>query len=321
MLTKLTSLLFLTILWNLSSSECLSADVLTSLGFSQTQTLTKIDNSSVCTELFKTSGSCVPEASVKAKLDADNNFFSISASVFAQVSLVMSTLAETFGKSSEALKKSVNDIIDSTKSSKDSCIEAWSVVQQGVTCYLASGVASSNTSINSTIDVNVKTSEVGPYLSKCIDYIDSICLITAGMSISSDVSVDDSAFLTNKSKYEASCQVLKDNYTCTDDACYQLKYKTIIEVFYKPYDFSFFPTSEIFTTLTNKLSDIASDVTSWFKNLFSRRLLSDSDVRTKSSDDGAAAKSIGENSGYNKVTSGTYAYSILWMTIVLLMIA
>lgn len=314
-----TAFLTLSLIATLASTACLSEKTLKDIGFSSTQGVAIIVAPIICTDVFKTSGSCVPETSVKGKIEADNENLQTRVNIFTDLKTAMQKLADTVESTNAQYKTTVENILTKTGASKNSCIEAWSTIQQGVTCYLASGDASANTTIGSTLEVSVNTSTVGAYLERCLDYIDSICLLTAGMSISSDVTVTDSTFLSKETSYKAECQTLKANYSCITDACKSARYDTIINVFFKPYDYDFFPSNSFFKDVTNKLKDLAGKVTDWFKDVFSRRLLEDSDVKTKSSPTGADVKTHGDNSGQNKVTSGTFMMSAVIAAVVVVL--
>lgn len=298
---------------NLVVSDCLSTDTLTSIGFGSTQSLATYTAATVCVDLFNTSGSCVPEADVKAKLEADNKNFEDSVNIFTYVSSALSTLADTLSSTSTTDSNSIKSILTSLNNTKDGCIAAWSTIQQGITCYLASGEASSNSSVDTSVSVNINTSNDGSNLLACMDYIDAVCLLTAGTSISSTVTVTDTSFLSNETDYKSSCEILQANYSCTTDECMATKYDTIINVFFKPYDYGFFPSESIFTSITDKLSSIAEDVSSWFSDFFSRRLLDESDVVAVSSTSGIDASAYGDDSGVAKVTSGIRIISCLVM--------
>lgn len=311
MQTKILSLVTLSLAISLASSECLSSDTLKAIGFDTTQDLAVVASPTVCTDLFKDVGTCVPEAEVEAKIKADNENFKARVNIFADVSEALTKLADTIGSESEADKTAIENILSRTESTKNSCVNAWSVVQQGITCYLASGSASTNTSVGTTVSVNVDRAVVGPYLESCLDYIDSICLLTAGMSISTSVTVSDTTFLTKTDTYLSGCQTLKTNYSCTTDECKNARYDAIINIFFKPYDYEFFPNSSIFANITDKLKDLADNVTDWFKDLFERRLLDESDVETRSASEGTDAKTYGEKSGQEKVTENASIISML----------
>lgn len=308
---RTTSFLAFALAVNLIAGACLDTTTLKDIGFDNTQTLAIVPAPVVCTDLFKTSGTCVPEADVQAKITADNKNLQSSVEIFSSLSTAMNKLADTVGSSSASDKAAVNGILTRLSASKDGCITAWSTVQQGITCLLASGDASTYTTVSTTVDVNVDTIIIGSYLTACMDYIDLVCLLTAGVSVSTSVSVTDSIFLTNESEYKSSCTILNTNYSCSTDACNTAKYNAIVNVFFKPYNYEFFPNSNIFTNITNKLKDLADQVSTWFKDLFSRRLLEDNDVNTRSSPSGADVKTYGTNSGQTKVTNNAYLVSVV----------
>lgn len=295
----------------LARSACLDSSVLTSLGFSSTQALAVVSGPTVCTDLFATSGTCVPQAAVSAKFESDNSAFSARASVYGDLTSSLDSLASIVGNTSASAKASVQAISANATANADACVTAWSTLQQGITCILASGAASNftssvnGTSTNSTatLTVNVNTAAVGPYLQSCMAYYDSLCLLTAGVSISSNVTVTDSTFLKSQSTLGTPCATLKSNYNCTTTACQTTIYNTLINNFYAPYDYTLFPDVSVFTEISTKIKGLGASISTWFKSTFDRKLATSPNVKTNSSSSGADAKTNGSNSGGKKVTS------------------
>ena len=318
---KLVSLLALCLTFSLASSDCLPEDTLKDIGFDSAQGVAVVSEPIVCTDLFGTTGTCVPEASVIAKIEADNDKFKSSVNIFADISTSMNDLANVVKEESEEDKEIIENILKNTENSKDNCINAWSVVQQGITCFLASGEASTHVSVGAKLTVNVDRNVIGPYLESCLDYIDTICLLTAGMSISSSVTVSDEAFLSNSAEYKSSCETLRDNYSCSTDECKATKYDTIINVFFKPYNYGFFPSNNVFTNISNKLKDIADSVGEWFSDLFSRNLMEEEDVETRSSSNGSDPKKHGNNSNQEKVTESAPVFSMVVLAVIAFIVA
>lgn len=294
-----------------TTSACLETTTLTNLGFGSTQASANIAAPTVCTDLFKDKGACVPEASVKAKLEADNKIFSANAEAMSDVGDSLKSLAEIVGKSSADSKTAVEAIRTKVNSENSACIEAWSTLQQGITCYLASGDASTNTTVNGTnVTVKVNNATVGAYLDNCLSTIDAVCLLTAGVSISSSVTVTDSTFLSNQTAIGTACQALKTNNGSTD-AMKAARYAVLINSVFKPYDASFFPNVSFFTSIGAKFEALGASVSSWFKSTFSRRLAEASTVKTESTATGGAdPKANGTNSGYDKVKGSASTYAI-----------
>lgn len=57
--------------------------------------------------------------------------------MLADVFAAMKKLAVWLARNLKNNKNAINTILDNTEKSKNDCIRAWSVVQQGITCYLA----------------------------------------------------------------------------------------------------------------------------------------------------------------------------------------
>lgn len=309
MRAKFLAILALSLAINLISNDCLAENTLKTLGFSSTQDAEVKSSPEVCTDLFSTSGTCVPEAEVKAKIEADNKNFKASVSVFAKVITELSSLGSLVNIEDDENKKTMDNIMDKAKGSRNNCIKAWSVVQQGVTCYLASGDASNNTSVGANISVNVNRTQVGSHLEACLDNIDLICLMSTGVAISSSMTISEAMFLSKQAEYKSSCEKLRDNYSCDTEECKTARYDTIINIFFKPYNYSFFASVNAFADISDLLNDLADDISDWFENTFSRRLQEGSNVETKSDSDGTDAKKHGENSNVEKVEKGSYILS------------
>lgn len=297
-----TLLVFSALLTHNAAGACLSAAELTSLGFASSQPKTKLSDPSVCTSLFEKEGACVPESSVRAKFEADAaNFQIATASVVGMID-TLSILATTIGSVDSQYSSAISKLSSDLKATKDSCFEAWGVVTRGTTCYLASGSASDYISwAGDDLTISVERSSVGAYLYACVNFIDAVCFLSSGFSISSDLSLNDDAFLSSVGRYQPGCKRLKDDFACIGDKdCRERAYDTIIEVFYKPYDFSFFPSTGVLAAIRQKLSDVASDVFKWFSavygGIFERKLGARCDVSTKSSANGARVKEYGSNS-------------------------
>ena len=318
------------------SSGCLDEETLKSVGFTSTQDLEVIDSPEICTDLFSTSGTCVPEATVKAKIEADNNNFRSSVTVFANVSSALTNLASIVGSESEENKEAIEKMEENTKNTRDSCIKAWNVVQQGITCYLACGDASENTSVGAKVTVKVNRDNVGEALEACKDYIDSMCLLTAGVSISSSVTVSDNLFLSKQAEYKSSCEVLKENYSCDTEECKKTTRDTIINVFFKPYNYSFFTSANVFADVSfdNELENKEvedkevedkeiedKNQEDLLNNSSYRRLEEESDVDAESDPDGTDTKTHGEKSNVEKVESSSSLISVIITGLMMLLIA
>ena len=321
MRSKILAILMLSLTIGFISSGCLDEETLKSVGFTSTQDLEVIDSPDVCTDLFSTSGTCVPEATVKAKIEADNNNFRSSVTVFANVSSALTNLASIVGSESEENKEAIEKMEENTKNTRNSCIKAWNVVQQGITCYLACGDATENTSVDARVTVEVNRENVGEALEACKDYIDSMCLLTAGVSISSSVTVSDNLFLSKQAEYKSSCEVLKENYSCDTEECKKTTRDTIINVFFKPYNYSFFASANVFADISTEFEDLKENLEDLFKDTFGRRLSEASDVDAQSDSDGTDAKTHGEKSNVEKVESSSSLISAIVTGLMMLLIA
>lgn len=333
-------ILVLMLIAAVAKSDCLSNTVLTSLGFGDTQAVQKNDSATLCTNLFKDVGSCVPDASVKAKIEADNASFSASVSnigriydSLASITEFLTDLADNKDSPSDSQIESVFD------AARDMCVSSYSTVQQGITCYLASGDASTHTTVDgSTVTVNVDSATVAPLLYNCLPLVSIACQYHAAVVISSDNSVGTKANasdVTINNDYIAPCNTIKEKYSCkdTDDSCKQAIGEAIVDYFFAPYSYDLFPNesdskliSRDFKTVLSGLKknkdqleaaikaggSISTDTAvSTDTSTNSRRLADNSNVKTKSASDGTDAKANGENSGVDKVeTAHTYLVSV-----------
>lgn len=317
-------ILALAIAVTLVKSTCLAPEVLKSIGFDATQDVATVKSPSVCTDLFKISGTCVPEAAVKAKMKADNSDLSDNTSIlidmFTNIAELNGLLTEVAGSS----KDDVENLKTTVKESQAKCVNAWNVIQQGITCYLASGDASSNTTVSTNVQISLNSTTVGPLLTNCLPVLVALCSFTAGVSFdtSEDASISGNPlYQSNTELLKEPCSTLKTNYNCSTDSCIQAQYDIIINSFFAPYEYSIFPSATVAAQLNTAITT-AQDNLKLLLNSTSRRLASSTSVKAKSNSTGGAdAKTYGENSGYNKLSGVEiveYAVSILVTAFVIL---
>lgn len=80
----------------------------------------------------------------------------------------------------------------------------------GALCYLASGKAKSNTTINSTeIKMTVNEESTGIELEKCIPMYDALCLFQTGKSITSDTQIKSFENSNTDSDFKKACETLR----------------------------------------------------------------------------------------------------------------
>ena len=287
-------------------SACLSAETLKNIGFASTQDLTKPTGAKYCTDLFAASGSCVPEASIEAKLKADNEGLSTSTNamidMFDAISEYSSLLTEIAGGDKDAVKAAKNALSES----RGTCINAWNTIQQGVTCYLASGDASTYTTVGSEVSVKVLKSSVGAELYKCLPVVVALCEFTAGVQINTTSSasigsmLSGASFAANANLLSTACTTLKTNYSCSTTDCLAARQSLIVDTFFAPYDYSAFPSVASSGTLVTALKTVTDTLKLALKAV-SRRLATTTPVKAKANDTGADAKTYGDNSNYDKL--------------------
>lgn len=319
-----------------ANSACLDATVLADLGFDSTISVAVESSPSVCTDLFSTVGTCVPDSVVESKLKSDNDGVSASLGVMVDIFGANADLEATMLGTASATSTQISAAKASINAEVTACVTAWSTVQQGITCYLASGDASSNTTVSgSTVTVTVSSSTVGPLLAACLPVFESICGFTT------DVSMDDSASLTvdsfktgtsitTNSSLTAACTTLAANSDCSTTDCTQAQYDVIINSFFAPYDYSTFPSATVATSITTAITSANTDLEAAIKagtytstsssttssttsstSSSTRRLSSSSTVKTQSSSTGGSdAAAHGSKSNVDKATAGISVYAL-----------
>lgn len=85
----------------------------------------------------------------------------------------------------------------------------------GAICVTSSAFGTDMTSANTNgIFLLTHLTEVGTKLELCLPWYDALCLTGAGISISEDISLDDSIFKKNSADYLTPCTNLKNAYNC-----------------------------------------------------------------------------------------------------------
>lgn len=298
------------------SSACLEATVLKDMGYANTTDAKKIDPASVCKELFSTVGTCVPEADVQKRIESETESLSDAINVSKGMAETLKTLSDAV-KDNADHKKLVEDIKLKIEGDQTACVTAWSTVQQGVVCYLASAAASENTSVSATeVAVTVNTDTVGAELDKCLDFLDGVCILQTGISISGDITITEADFQTGKEMYESSCKTLKENYSATDAAGKKKRYETIIKL-YKPFDHDLFPNNSLLDKAKKTLEDTFDKVKDFFSR--ERQLASDEDVILKPGSGRDLVKD-GNDSGLDKAKAKTSLIKSIVSIAVMLMV-
>lgn len=262
--------LALSLLCALARSACLSDTTLKSLGFASTQQVEIVAAPTVCTDVFKAYGACVPEADVKAKMQTDSDNLSASLSgldtVFSGILQVDLAAMEAANTSTDE----VNLFKTSFETYKTQCINAYSTLQQGVTCYLASGDASNNTTSDTAINVNINTATAGALLADCSVIINLTCMLTAGVSVDSDTSLEalSASFNTdNAAAFGSACTALQGANGCTTSTCMQTQYDAYINTFFKPYDYTMFPSKSTASTFNSLMKKTLSELKKLLKSV------------------------------------------------------
>lgn len=307
-----TRLLSAFLLIAMVQNACLDATTLASLGFSKTQTATVNASATICKDLFAGSGSCVPDATVQAKLDADNDDLLDAISVYNKSANILIKLQDSKDLT-DAQKKQLNTIQTNMQSTQQQCLTAWNQIQQGITCYLASADASENTSVTNQVIVNVDTDKVGTVLDACLGWIDGLCLLTTGVSISTGISLNDSTFQKEIDTYGKACNDLTKYYNCdaSDTACLSSRHSIIINSIFQPYNYDFFPDTITFDGIKSDVEKQFNKIKNWFKDAFSRRLVEESTTRTAAKSGGQDAATNGQNSGVQTETVNSVAKMLI----------
>lgn len=331
----------------LTRATCLSSETLASLGFDNTQDAEVIAAPTVCTDLFSSVGACVPEATVKAKLEADNADFADALSGYEAMYTAMIDLQVEILTAAGATQEIIDAATAEVESDKEKCVMAYSTIQQGMTCYAASAAASDNVSSDSEIVININTANAGATLQACNKLVGFTCMFTAGVTVEADTdaSISNEGFdFENETRYKDACTNLQSMKDCTTTDCTNSAYDIFINTFFSPYDYTVFPSEEIAdkiakmydnareiiekamekagestTTETSTSTETKSSLLGqaakrrFVKRQLAKRKLADkSTVSAKSSTTGADVVTYGGNSGVDKVESGsTYVFSAL----------
>ena len=249
-----------------ATSACLDATVLANLGFTSTIAVSVESSPSVCTDLFSTVGTCVPDSVMEAKMKSDNDNVSASLGVMVDIFGAGASLQATLLGSASATSSQISAAKASLNAEVSACVQAWSTIQQGVTCYLASGDASSHTTVSgSTVSVTVSSSTVGPLLAACVPVFESICGFTTDVTINDSASLTVDSFKTgasisSNSSLTAACTTLAANSDCSTTACTQAQYDVIINSFFAPYDYSTFPSATVAASITTAITSANTDL-------------------------------------------------------------
>ena len=230
-------------------SGCLPDATLKSLGFESSQNAGTIGTPTICTDIFKTKGTCVPEGQVKAKLEADNADLKDAIS---GISIIFEAVAEAQKTVAELAKMPAEDVAKikaAMDAQKNGCVNAYSTLQQGVTCFLASNDANTYTqaSTETALNININAETAGAALSSCMPILSLTCEFTAGVTIDASASShgDEEFTMTNETAYKSACEAIRSTAACTTAACFRPAYQHFIATFFKPYDYTMFPTKAV----------------------------------------------------------------------------
>ena len=142
-------------------------------------------------------------------------------------------------------------------------------VQQGVTCLLASKKATNRIDINNyKLYVDVDRDDVGDELFNCIHFVDSICLLTNNISISSDLALSDSDFQGQRDDFHNYCWMLQTQYTeylaHEKEENLNAIYNILITSIFPPYNYSFFPLFNFSSKGESFMKDVKEELISIF---------------------------------------------------------
>ena len=198
---RLSLLTIIAITVTLTKQDCLSSEVLTKLGYGGTIKTTPelITGAEVCATLFAEHGACVDVSEVKKMLEADQSSLLEKVEIRGNVVSVLNSILEfDTVKDSTTETTKVTTMRDALPTDHAACFKAMDHVSMGTICYLASGLASTGTSVSgSTLTLNVDQTTTGVALTKCNSWFDALCLTGTGYSISSELEIDDSDFQAN----------------------------------------------------------------------------------------------------------------------------
>ena len=288
MYNRLIKLILPFYLVSVAFSACLAVDVLKDVGFSEVQELTKVDESVICKALFEKTGTCVPVARVEAKIIADTSDLTDAMNIAKDLSDAFTKLSDLVKENFTDKLDEVNQIKEKLITSMDQCVIGWNNIQKGTTCYMASGDATEYTEMGSKIIIDVHTSSVGKELDKCLDFLDGICLLTTGISVSTDLVINEKAFQTNLGLNGDFCNALKKVFASVDKDEIEKRHEIMINKIL-PFDFNLIPAKDFLNDLGNKVEDLLNDIGDSLKDFFSlksRLLFTESDIELRAKSDG-----------------------------------
>lgn len=205
MLTKVVTFITILCIAQKTQQACLTEADLKKLGFSAALTASlpagkKIATPTVCKTLFKDHGACVDEAVVRTLLEADQKLLLSRVEIKGSLLSVLDSILNTSAvKDSATNKTKVQTVIDGlTATTQKECFQNLDNTQQGVTCLLASALASDYVTISTAgAVVKVDTATTGVALQKCLKWYDALCLTGTGSAASETLVLDDANFKKN----------------------------------------------------------------------------------------------------------------------------
>ena len=257
-----------------SQQACLSNITLTGLGFKNMGNWTYNNNSAVCTNIFNQYGSCVQTDEIRDFLnDANKNFknrIDDGSSFTGIYDSVKNSVGSIFTSNNGTNTTFLDNMRDRSDAARNSCLQAYATINTGLYCLLASQVASTYaTDLGTNVQTTVNTAAVGSKLEACLPLIDSICLFSYGVSISTDITLNLNNTL-GLNITNATCLSLRNVYNCTTDnsTCLDTRRQILINNIFRGNDIQFVPSK---STL-DKIKDVFSNIGSTIKGWFSRRL-------------------------------------------------
>ena len=259
---------------------CLSTSDLNKLGFSNTQSLQKIEESSVCKGLFRFKGSCVGEKDVRNKVEEETALVSEKMDIYAELNTVLKKMKNSIAD--KEVKERFDILIKEMNYHKHKCKKTYITVQNGVTCLLASGFASENVNTeNELFTIKVSANELRLIFNDCMNLFEAFCLITSGVSISFNISLDNYLFKAKYDVFGEACENLKKHHKCDGDpSCFSIANKTLVDSFIRPYNYFIFPLKSELDNLANQMDFYNKEIEELI-NKGSERRLAESGVKVR----------------------------------------
>ncbi len=182
-------------IFSIIRSNCLSNNTLDKLGYTTIKSEPEIlSNATICSDLFKTTGICVDIDELIERIEQKQDDLTERIEIQEDVSNMLDKIKESVNTDANKVGE-IQIIQDEIPETQNDCLQSLDVIQIGIECYLVSGEANVHTlEEDNGVTVFVDSTSTGNESQECVPWYDAMCLIGTGVSVTTDIHLDDDTF-------------------------------------------------------------------------------------------------------------------------------